>query len=414
MPKHRDRGAEIMLALFASTQKVFVEFVGRFMVAEFVAAIGLLRQNNLQQLNRLPELRSVLIGFGILFCSLLISDTINASSQNDSLRGLASVLFALISTIFLTGHMRRSAYAPHIFLVGTALSSVIFFVGELDLSAQLENTNYFKVRFVPILVPIVAVGATIFWGTNRILSATLFFVTGAIFFAFDARSMGAVLVLASGLLAVQIIGFRPKFVQIFIIAVIGTGAAYAGYVYYVDAVLNHGFGGTNAQQLARLDNPYNPFELLLVGRPELRVTAAAVSDNPIVGHGSWAKDKTGEYWWLLLTSTGTEYRDLSFDYEKGMIPAHSVILTAWLWAGIGGLLGILIVYWTVLRIFLNTFWINSKLAPVLCLYFLDISWAFCFSPFGHIRTSFPFVIAIFITAALQLGQKKSTEKKLHR
>lgn len=409
--RRRNLYVEVLIAAFAATQKLFVDFVGRFMVAEFVAVGGLLYQRNWRLFRTVPELRRIFYGFGVCFFGLLIADIVNGSSKEDFLRGWASILFGMSSMIFLTGYLRRSTFAPHIFLASTAIASLLLREGALDLSMQEVNTNYFKVRFVPILEPALALAATILWRFNRTYSAALIFVSGLSFFVFDARSMGVIFVLASGLLAAQILNVRPKPSHIVAVAVAGAVLAYAGYVHYVDLVLNYGFGGSNAQQLAMSENPYNPVELLLIGRAELRVTATAIADKPLLGYGSWAKDETGRYTVLLLVLLGLEERLLDYSYHGGLIPAHSVLLTSWLWAGVFGLIGILIVYGTMLRLFLASFWGRSPFAPVLCIYFTDITWAFLFSPFGSIRTSFPFIIALLIMSKYAVPLPKSAAKR---
>ena len=324
--EYRDKLAELFVAVFAATQKIFVEYIGRFMVAEFVAIVGVLRLNISGLLSEIPELRQVLLGFAVLFFALLLSDLYNQTPSGDFLRGWASILFGGVSIIFLTGHMIRSPRTPYIFLVMAVISSLVLIEGDLNMSIQQENSNYFKARFVPVLVPLLALVASILWRIQRSSVILLLFISGITFLIFDARSSGVVLILASVLLFAQLRNLRPKLSYIVIVLTI----FYGGYVYYVNQVLNYGFGGKNSQQLTRAENPYNPLELLLIGRSELRVTTKAILDRPMIGYGSWAKDETGEYTLLYAALAENTLHVDNIEYSGGMIPAHSMLLTAWL------------------------------------------------------------------------------------
>ena len=83
------------------------------------------------------------------------------------------------------------------------------------------------------------------------------------------------------------------------------------------------------------------FGILLGGRGDVLGAFAAIYDSPILGHGSWAKD-----WSYILAQQETMallgYRDAGEiaqdEVEEGVIPAHSHLLQAWVWAGIIGAL----------------------------------------------------------------------------
>ncbi len=78
----------------------------------------------------------------------------------------------------------------------------------------------------------------------------------------------------------------------------------------------------------------------LGGRPEFFVGVTAALESPIIGHGSWAKDyKYLEMLNDMLIETGAEENPGDYEEEaSGLIPGHSHIVTAWVWAGIAGLI----------------------------------------------------------------------------
>ena len=91
---------------------------------------------------------------------------------------------------------------------------------------------------------------------------------------------------------------------------------------------------------------------MLGGRPEILVSSRAVLDSPILGHGSWAKDfKYNEMLNDLLIEQGKRenyLQDLDPDW-RGLIPVHSHLMGAWVWAGILGAIFWAYIFWLVIK-----------------------------------------------------------------
>ena len=398
--------ADILASLFAFTKGIYVQLFGQFMVAEFVAVFGVLTFNLMALMRSIPQVRIILFGYGLLLYALIVSDLYNGTPMNDFLRGWASIIFGVISTLFLTAQFIKSSRAPYMFLIAMIIGVIIFGEGALELSIVEEKSNYFKVRFEPFLTPFVALLACWFWRFNRLYAVGFIIAFGIIYMGFDARSSGVVLLFSAVLLLIQSLDMRPKFSQIMAASVIFGALAYTGYVYYVNQVLHHGLGGSNAKQLERAANPYNPFELLFHGRREVVVGLEAVTDRPILGYGSWARDTDGTYNLLAYTLAEIDIPENIIMTSDSLIPAHSVLVTSWLWAGVFGFLGMSVIIFTIVKMFYESFWANVALAPALNIFVLNTIWACIFSPFGHIRTSFPFTIALLITCSYFLKQSQ--------
>lgn len=397
--------AEIMVALFALSQQIYIHFIGRMMLAELIAIVGIFLINKKKLIQASPYLRKILLGYSILLIGLIVSDIYNESVPQDFARGWSIVIFGVITTLFLTDTFLKSSRAIYIYLIFSTLSSIFFFQTEgLLMSIDEGGANYFKAHLVPMIFPAVVLFVSIFWNYKYLfLSVILLAVSGMIFVLFGARSSGAGLIVASVLLLMQVLNFRLRPAHVFIAASLFLVTAYSGYAYYVNKVLNHGFGDGNALQLLKLENPYNPLELLLEGRASTVVATEAIGDRPLLGFGSWAKDETNKY--------GDFYAYLrekdNFVHPLGIIPVHSVILAAWVWSGIIGFLGMLKVATTMYRAFLVSFLVKSSLSPVINVYFIASMWAILFSPIGHIRTSLPFIIALLIASSYKCQGSQS-------
>jgi len=389
------RYSTVAVTMFAILSFMHVNFVGRFMASELLALVGILTFGTLKTTHQTPYLSKIILGYVILLFGLIVSDIYNESLPIDYMRGWAMVIFGTISTLFLTIQFVKNPYAIYIFLTVSIVAAIFLNIDDTIIIKNIEeNSNYFKTRYVPIFLPSIAILASLLWRSKQFFTVIFVFSCGSIFLAYDARSSGAALIISALILFIQAANFNIRPVKLIFSGIISGLILYGSYVYYVNQVLYHGAGGPNAQQLNLLDNPYNPVALLLVGRVETLVVMEAIKDKPLLGFGSWGKDKTGEYWEMLNFLKSTK----NLENPLGVIPKHSVVLGSWMWGGIIGFIGILLIGLTMLRMFFITFRVNFFLSPIISIYFVESIWHFLFSPIGHIRTSYPFVIALLLTA----------------
>jgi hypothetical protein len=220
---------------------------------------------------------------------------------------------------------------------------------DLSLQAVEQNANFFKVRFVPFLVPLITVLA--YYLANRSLkrASMLLMASGLAFMILDARSSGLAL-LVSALVIYFLARDRHLHSRLAIYSFLLIAASYVAYVGYITYVTSTGKAGNTATQLARVENPYNPFELLLQGRSEWSVAATVISDAPLLGHGSWAEDKTRKYARLRAEHTDSLERVRNSSGQKVyLVPTHSVLLTGWIWGGLIGFAGTSMLVVSVVR-----------------------------------------------------------------
>jgi O-antigen ligase len=175
------------------------------------------------------------------------------------------------------------------------------------------------------------------------------------------------------------------------------------YSIYVSEVLDGSFGGKHARdELVRLENPYNPFNLLITGRAETFVAAAAISDNSIWGHGSWAPDKTGKYTAMIYKLQGQEDQaegQIKNTDHQLIIPSHSVLMGTWMTSGVIGFIAFAYIFIKVLksgfRLMKNKDVMNSRFSILIIFYFFNFIWTCLFSPLPTIKEDLPIILALF-------------------
>lgn len=172
--------------------------------------------------------------------------------------------------------------------------------------------------------------------------------------------------------------------------------AYSFYVYYVNQVLAGEITSGNNRQLLLCKNPYNPLELLLVGRSEVWVGWQAFMDKFWFGHGAWPYDTTGRYqrmMFILHDELSTMSRNqISLHY---LIPSHSVLIGSGMMNGVFAFLTMAYIsgyfLWMGIRSFVKC---ENKYKLVLVFYVLDLFWTVLFSPQSHFRLTMPVSFAI--------------------
>ena len=381
--------------IYAFTRKLTVDIGGQLFVAELIGLLYFPFIKKKRLFRTIPEIKYIFKCLLFLLLAQMLSDFVNGSEPIDFIRGWALIIFSGISTFFLTDLFSRSPRAALFFLIGTFFTALFFSDRDLDFSLQAENTNYFKLRIVGFLnTGIMIVSYYLMRANKKTYIVSLFFIYFIINFLLDARSNGLIFLLAAILLFLKFNSINITKKTFLKIGLVSLPFFYGAYCFYVDQVLNYGFGGANSKnQLQMASNPYNPFELLLHGRAEFYVLFEAVIDKPLFGYGSWGKDPHGKFLELYRSISGLNVE------EYGYIKAHSIVMGFWAYAGFAGFLSIIFLYIRLIRLYIHYYntTIYSLWLPVLTLMFFQAIWAFLFSPIQDLRISFPVFIALLTT-----------------
>jgi hypothetical protein len=189
--------------------------------------------------------------------------------------------------------------------------------------------------------------------------------------------------------------------------IMGLGGIFSAYQYAAKS----GILGEDAKDKYELQSS-GKYGVLLGGRTELLASIPAVYDSPILGHGSWAKDRIyyiGEVRALqLLGYKGA--MDLSREeLIDGLIPAHSYLLQAWVYGGIVGALFWIWIYVLVARAIMRIYPPTVVLLPLAAFMAFSLFWDILFSPYGAAsRIVVPYYI---VTLATCMGM---TPRKVRR
>lgn len=375
-----------------------VNIVGSLYVSEIIALITIIKVGVPNMLRRTAHETVIIASLTLILLGLVIADISNATAPNDLLRGWANPLFAIINILFFLYLINRNERTILFWLAGSALAHIVI-VDEIQLSELLSGGNVFKSRVVPVLEPVLLIVAFQIARFGKNANILLFSITSLTFIMLGARSSGLCFLATAAVLSMLRLK-RGAQRYIFVGTLVGIG--YILYVAYVGYILDKGQISNSFNQLTRADNPYNPIDLIKQGRSELFVALAAIRESPLVGHGSWAEDAYGQFAQLLALIKGW-----TNVYYSDWIVSHSVVLTAWMWGGVIAFSGALIMYFSSARRAIAVIPHLDRWRPILIYLLVEISWHFVFSPFGHIRTSFP----LFIGVTLVLSQRYLPDRK---
>lgn len=162
-------------------------------------------------------------------------------------------------------------------------------------------------------------------------------------------------------------------------------------------------GWMGAEEKAKYEAQSSSEIGLLGGRAEFLGSLAAIADSPLIGHGSWARDRKG-YGFRLVAATGggrgeVRLRAASIAAGTALIPCHSHLWQGWVWHGLLGGLFWVVVAAMMLAYLRRALGLVRPIRGYALLLMLTSSWALLFSPFS----SRPRWAVVFCLCALSLG-----------
>lgn len=396
--------SKIKIFLFALLSNIRVSLIGQLPISELFALFSSFSIPRWKSLLKVSDVRKINIAYLLFFVSQVISDIVNQSTFQNAARGWANILMAIVVFSFLTNQLNNYKSIIIIFLIGQIISMILFEPSSEGLS--LEDMAFFKFRIAPILNNVILIISYYLLRQNRynlIYVVILLIGYGLFCMLHDFRSNGMFMIM-TGIILLNKKGLKKVGVKkSIIVSLLFLVIFQITYMYYVNQVFSGNFGGEHSrEQLVRLKNPYNPLNLLQSGRSEVFVAMYAIKDKPLFGFGSWAPDQGGKYTALQYEMNNEKEKFNGYYQSSGelIIPSHSVIFGAWLYAGIGGFLSmgfILIIFLkrsiTLLK---NPLILKNTLAPIIIFFVITGLWTFIFSPLPHIRQTLPIFMALII------------------
>lgn len=195
-----------------------------------------------------------------------------------------------------------------------------------------------------------------------------------------------------------------------LLGIIGAFVAKNAYSY----AATHNWLGEDARKKYESQTKGNKsmLALLMGGRIESFCGLFACLDKPIVGFGPWAMDYGG-YVANFFAKYGTpEDADAYFDWQRRnpgrvkLIPAHSHLVSFWLWYGVFGLFFWFYVIFVFLRFLRQDCWAVPQWYMWLAAGIPEYFWGIFFSPFGNRVGSVMFIVACLMARAVRRGRQQ--------
>ncbi|MCM1218491.1 MAG: hypothetical protein NC548_28725 [Lachnospiraceae bacterium] len=338
-------------------------------------------------------------------------------AETDLITQIKAVLITVSGLFFFLYYYMVYSYNKDVVkwsLLGTFLSTFVF----VNVLAEVAGGEFgmWKFQIMPRLVSMTAL--IYLWTSSnktvRKLAPFMFLFVGGLGLVTGARSCGLSPFMAGAVcLMVQLNGVKLKNLKKYVIG--GAVSLYAMYaLVYVPNVLNGNITGGNTEQLKAVENPYNPLNLLMVGRTDSIVPFIAFLDNPITGWGYFTSDPNFKYHLLnnkLQSGDSSEgyQQDSSIRYN---IPGHSV------WGYYSCSYGIIVFF--VLFLFLRKTWgllfrsltSRDEYLQYRIFAIFGLTWNFIFSPISHFKT-LPMTMALIVVFSVSaIKYQKLIDEKI--
>jgi hypothetical protein len=351
--------------------------------------------------------RFIVLGM-LWLASQCVTDLIRHSEFADYARGWSNIgitliNFAVIYTL-LFGRSRRIAF----FGWGNALGTTLGYLLNPTEAAILEPWKFGYGTAVTLSVILIASRKECRGHWPIFLTAAI----GLVNILMGFRNAGgiclvtAVYLLVSGTMQKRgIQRLKPKTIVIIAASMlIGT----AGILWTYQHAAETGMLGEGARDEYKRQSS-GKFGVLLGGRSELFASIPAIYDSPIIGHGSWAKDPL----YILIQQRAmaemgyTNAGDVDQEtLEDGLIPTHSHIFGAWVFAGV---LGAVFWGWVMVlsfRALINAATMKIILLPLVGYLGFSLLWDIMFSPFGYDRRVSANFSVVVLMSALAISSQR--------
>jgi hypothetical protein len=344
----------------------------------------------------------------------IATDVYRSTATNNWIRGNANIAFFFLNligmTILLKGNIRRQMLFYFGLTVGTAL------MPKMDPGLADSPSTAFKFAYGFALMYLVTLVSCYFYKRRKYLIIGLLFLADiGMNILFNCRAATLVMFLTACLILPVIpeqIGrlriLPPMQTKARILTIVGI-ALVAGILTskVMSTLAKSGLLG-EAAQVKNQQETAGGWGLLIGGRPEILVSSRAVFDSPILGHGSWASEpKYSE----MLSDIEAEYGMHPGDEGekfKGLIPAHSHLMSAWVFSGVLGAIFWAYILVLTLKALVRAVTSRHILTPVYTVLLVWLTWDILFSPFGSTRRV---TESFFIVLICDLLESESWSRK---
>ncbi len=376
-----------------------IQLIGRLFVSEvlLLAILPILLVRSQPHPGSERFHKAILIAGLLWLWSQGLTDFARVTPYEDWTRGVAKIAFLLLNYIALRRLLNTEGRVLA-FAVGLAIGTAITIQGQ-----GYEDETAWKFGVGALYA--VLIGVACAWKPLRNLSLlpTIAFVGLAATSAFmGTRNLAGTAMLAAGVLIVGrvLAGLNAQSVRGRTVGVLAVGLIGMATYSVFGILSDEGVFGEKVQRKYREQVQRGGGSLLLGGRTESRIALVAIADSPILGHGSWAKNRDYrlQYEAMIAKSTGKPVVDTGYY----LIPSHSFFFSGWVEAGLLGAVWWGLVIFIVLHSLFRLLNWTYPLGPLAAFTACQLLWDIPFSPFGaDRRLTVAFALVLLPVAASQ-------------
>lgn len=424
-PSHIDAlsiGADLLTIFIGVSASFSIHLVGTLYLSE--VALSLLWPVLLFfRARRLLNPR-LLICFGLLALWLLnqvATDIYRSTAAVDWMRGDAAILFfaldIVVLALLLSGNDRRKVFFIASFAIGSLLAA------RYQPSPLMEGEEW-KFGYANGVHLLVVLACCYFFRSRRYVPISFLLIGMMIVNLLLNYRSSVLFFLVTFVLVVPIVPERignlkvlPRIGSFSRICVLAGFAVLAGLaaISIVSLATTSGILGEDAKAKNETQL-HSRGGLLIAGRPEIIVSSRAVLESPILGHGSWARDfrytellnDIQARWGMQTDLEDTEAQSL------GLIPTHSHLMGAWVWAGIFGAAFWSYLLWLTLKALFRLVNTLPPLTPVYVWLLVAYVWDILFSPFGSTDRTLEALKVVVIIDLVGIGVKAARSRTFRR
>lgn len=386
-----------------------------------VNLIGSISITELFVLTQIPKLWrwSNLLNFGLirkirkLFLYLIVSQFISELIiRNDIInlvKGIMITVMALFILLFILYEIIERKVSILMVPIGLIIAQIAL-GDQFGFADSGDSSVWFKFY----VVPIVSNGICCLfllnkkWINHNVV--LLFLITAIFMMAFGSRTGGFTMLLSLILYFIfnrKVNLTKWQILKVLIPALIILQLFYA--FIYVPKIKSGDWGSEqNRAQMAAIDYSSNCLMLIMAARSDFYVSTVAFMDEPLLGHGSWARDKDLKYAKIsarLAELDEMRVFEIADRYGYPLIPMHSILV------GMGarnGILSFVLFLYIFILIYKGSFKllkVKPKHLPYIC-YLIVVSFqAVLFSPMAILK-NFVVVMWAVLLAYYYINNKK--------
>ena len=374
------------------TAMIKLRILGTFAIAELIAFVSLFFIP-IELYKENPTVNKLFKFAFLWLVGVIISDFWNDTSLEDALKGTFNVVFLIALIPFVYWALYDKPQRLMYYYAGFALSALYNFysqkASDLDflgfqvwrvygfypLAVFVASYLYYKDRHLLSYICIIGFGV---WGLfnmsrNVFLNQTLAVVLLLYTNRFNSENIYD-----------RISSYRQNIIQLFIMLIIGFGLIDFTY----ETLAENGTLGESVHQKYIMQKYAK--NGLASGRGDALLSIYAISKNPIIGYGSYAKDKTNFINKHIIATGGIHTRK-----NNDFIPCHSYILGTWVHTGLLGALFFFFILQYLWHIVKSGLLLYDSEVVGLYMYLLMVAlWDILFSPFDNRINLLFFIISL--------------------